>query len=115
MDDTRTAKLKPVTSEGERTIVTDLNETLIGSIDATDEATRVDEGGIDGGVRSNEATRRTTTTTNNAQTGTLDVGRSADLYASVVLQKLPQVRTDYIASNAFSDFPSVTSNFTFRR
>ncbi|VUZ47580.1 unnamed protein product [Hymenolepis diminuta] len=90
VDDTRTAKLKPVTSEGERTIVTDLNETLIGSIDATDEATRVDEGGIDGGVRSNEATRRTTTTTNNAQTGTLDVGRSADLYASVVLQKLPQ-------------------------
>nr|CDS30018.1 Fragile site associated protein C terminal [Hymenolepis microstoma] len=90
IDDTRTAKLKPASSESEKTVVADLNSTLADGTDAPDEAARVEEDAVDSEVRSKEASQRPTTTTVTSQTGTLDVGRSADLYASVVLQKLPQ-------------------------
>nr|CDS26525.1 hypothetical protein HmN_000677600 [Hymenolepis microstoma] len=85
VDVTRTVKLKPTSRESENTVVAELNSTLAGGIDAPDEAARVEDA-VDIGSRSKEASQRSTTTTVNSQTGTLDVGRSTDLYA-----ELPQV------------------------
>lgn len=65
------------------------NDTLTG--ENIDDVAREYEDEINQGARSVDASRRATSASNNTHTGTLDVGRSADLYASVLLQKLPRV------------------------
>ncbi|KAM7535381.1 hypothetical protein Aperf_G00000099591 [Anoplocephala perfoliata] len=87
VDESRTLKRRSVSSEGEVTLIT-ANDTLTGV--GTDDIAREHANEIDGGARSTETSRREALALNNTHTGALDVGRSADLYASVVLQKLPR-------------------------